>query len=378
MDEKLIMYWLTAILVLPYSYLILKIFRRLQKAETYSVPEEPKTFVSVIVPCHNEENHLPHILESISRQNYPADLFEIIIVDDNSSDRTYHTASAYSTSINVLTVYNNGSGKKQAIRTGVSAASGKLIITTDADCLMGNNWIRTIASFYENHKPDMIISPVQIKSTPGFFGRFQELEFLSLQGITAGTALSGDGLMCNGANLSFTAEAYLKHSDNLHDEIPSGDDIFLLHSFKRAGDSKILWLESMDSLVTTNSVRTAGAFLKQRTRWLSKAKSYTDTSTLVLGIVTFVTILVQIFLLASVFIKPEVLPQLIVVLLLKLIPDYLILMNCSRRYDRRALLNWFLPSQLIYPFYVITVAIYSLRSEHKKSISSPFPKETLF
>jgi hypothetical protein len=241
---------------------------------------------------------------------------------------------------------------------------------------MNTNWIRTIASFFENRKPDMIISPVQIESSPGFFGRFQELEFLSLQGITAGTALSGDGLMCNGANLAFTAEVYLKHSDKLHDEIPSGDDIFLLHSLKRAGDSKILWLESQDSLVTTNFAKSVVAFLKQRTRWLSKVKSYTDISTLFLGIVTFVTILAQIILLAAVFINPEYLPLLIAVLLLKLIPDYLILMNCCRRYGRRDLLLWFLPAQLIYPFYVLTVALYSLMSEHKKSVSSPFPKET--
>lgn len=371
------MYWLPVILVLPYSYLILKIFRRLHKAEPYIVPEEPKTFVSVIVPCYNEEKRLPYVLDSISRQNYPVALFEVIIVDDNSSDRTYHIASDYNTAINVLTLYNKGSGKKQAIRTGIRAASGKLIVTTDADCFMGTNWIRTIASFFENNKPDMIIPPVQIESTPGFFGRFQELEFLSLQGITAGTALSGDGLMCNGANLAFTAEAYFKHYDNLHYEIPSGDDVFLMHSLKRAGDSKILWLESQDALVTTISAKTAGTFLKQRTRWLSKAKSYTDTSTIILGIVTFVTILVQISLLPAAIINPEFLPQLIVVLLLKLIPDYLILMNCSRRYGKKGLLKWFLPAQLIYPFYVFTVALYSLMSEHRKSISSPFPKGTL-
>lgn len=377
MDEKIIMYWLPAILLLPYFYLILKIFRNLQKAETYTVPEEPKTFVSVIVPCNNEENNLPDVLDSICLQNYPADLFEVIVVDDNSTDRTYQIASGFKTSINVHTLYNNGSGKKQAIRTGISAASGNLIITTDADCLMGANWIRTIASFFENHKPDMIISPVQIKSTPGFFGRFQELEFLSLQGITAGTALSGDGIMCNGANLAFTAAAYLKHSFNLHDEIPSGDDIFLLHSLKRAGDSKILWLESQDSIIRTTPAQSVGAFLTQRTRWLSKVKSYTDISTLILGIVTFVTILVQIFFMAAVFINPEFLPQLVVVLLLKMVPDYLILMNCSRRYGRRLLLKWFLPAQLIYPFYVLAVALFSLMPGHRKGVSSPFPKGTL-
>ena len=58
---------------------------------------------------------------------------------------------------------------------------------------MGEKWIRTIASFYEHNKPDMIICPVQLEKRNGFFRRFQELEFLSLQGITAGSAILGKG-----------------------------------------------------------------------------------------------------------------------------------------------------------------------------------------
>ena len=144
------------------------------------------------------------------------------------------------------------------------------------------------------NKPDMIICPVRIESVPGFFGRFQELEFISLQGITAGSACSGNATMCNGANLAFTSEVYLNHSDNLHDEINSGDDIFLLHSLKKGNRSKILWLESPDALITTESSPTFRSFMKQRSRWISKGKAYSDSYTIILGIVTFVTIILQI------------------------------------------------------------------------------------
>ena len=138
-------------------------------------------------------------------------MFEIIIVDDNSTDGTAEAFYAFKLTDNIHLISNNGKGKKEAIKTGIMKASGKLIMTTDADCRMGSSWIGTVAAFYEEHKPDMIISPVQIESSPGFFGRFQELEFLSLQGITAGTAYGGNGTMCNGANLSFTKEAYLNN-----------------------------------------------------------------------------------------------------------------------------------------------------------------------
>ncbi len=78
---------------------------------------------------------------------------------------------------NILIINNKGTGKKQALRTGIQAAKGDLIITTDADCTMGKSWIRTIAAFYEINKPDMIICPVQMESVHGFFGDFRNLNF---------------------------------------------------------------------------------------------------------------------------------------------------------------------------------------------------------
>ena len=267
------MHWLIAILVLPYFLILLNIYRSLLKIKTYRISTESGTFISVVVACRNEQENLPVLLYNIACQDYPKELFEVIIVDDNSTDRTFETASGFTGIDNILAIRNNGHGKKAAVETGINASSGSLIITTDGDCRIGRNWLRTIAAFYEEHKPDMIICPVQIESGSGFFGRFQELEFLSLQGLTAGSALSGDPVMCNGANLAFTPEVYHDHSQNLHFEIASGDDIFLLYSLKKQNRSKIFWLESPESIVTTAPSPSIWSFLKQRKRWISKARS---------------------------------------------------------------------------------------------------------
>jgi len=226
------MHWLPAILILPYLFLLFKIYRNLIKLKVFNVSYDPLTFVSVVVACRNEQNNINHLLESIASQDYPKELFEVIIVDDNSTDRTFESVSHFKGISNLITIKNNGSGKKEAIFTGIQISSGHLIITTDADCTMRSGWIRTIASFYETHRPEMIICPVQLESGKGFFRKFQEIEFLALQGITAGSALSSQATMCNGANLAFTRETYLKNVGNLHFEIASGDDIFLLHSLK--------------------------------------------------------------------------------------------------------------------------------------------------
>jgi len=354
------MHWLPVILILPYFFLLLKIYRGLLKVQTFNVSTDPSTYVSVIVACRNEEEKLPRLLGCIARQDYPKELFEVIIIDDNSTDKTFEIASGNAVSTNLTVIKNKGKGKKQAIRTGINTSSGLLIITTDADCRMGDSWIKTIAAFYEKCKPDMLICPVQLENHPGFFGRFQELEFLSLQGITAGSALSGNGIMCNGANLSFPRETYINNMDKLHFELVSGDDIFMLHSLKKEMHSKILWLESADAVVTTASSSTIWRLLKQRKRWISKGKAYNDGYTILIGIITFVTALLQLSVIVSAFINPAFIMPFITIFLLKSIPDLLILMNTSVRYGKKSLMRWFYPAQFVYPFYILSVGLSSL------------------
>lgn len=360
------MQWLPAILILPYLFFILRIYTGLLKIRPFTVGFAPVTKVSVVVACRDEQDAVPRLLESISDQGYPASQLEVIIVDDHSTDETYRIVSEFKSRFRIKLLKNKGSGKKQALRTGIVASSGELIITTDADCTAGKNWIGTIASFYERNQPGMIISPVNTDQGSGFAGRFMELEFLSLQGITAGTAAMKEGVLCNGANLAFTRETYERQVQNLHDEIGSGDDIFLLQSYKKEPDAKIEWLESSDALVTTDSSCSARMFVSQRKRWISKWPAYNDPYTITLGIVTFIAILTQLSLLAASLTESSWLGVTALAFLLKSIPDYLVLRNTTTRYKRTSLMRWFIPSQLVYPFYVISVIFLSLMRNTKR------------
>jgi biofilm PGA synthesis N-glycosyltransferase PgaC len=354
------MHWLPVILILPYFFLLLKIYRNLLKIIPFNAPSAPSIYVSVIIACRNEQKNLPLILKSISRQDYPAELFEVIIVDDNSTDNTFETASDNLSSERFFVFKNSGKGKKAAIRTGITNSIGRLIITTDADCTMGTRWIKTIAAYFARTNPDMIICPVQLAEHRGFLASFQELEYLGLQGITAGSAIAGSGIMCNGANLAFTREAYLNQMDNLHPELATGDDVFMLHSLKQDKGSRIMWLESNAAIVSTAPSPSVSSFLRQRKRWISKWNAYSDKVTILTGIVTFAAILVQLAAFISVFFNPSFIWQFLIILVLKSIPDYLIVQNTAERYGKKHLMYWFLPAQIIYPLYVIVVFIYSM------------------
>jgi biofilm PGA synthesis N-glycosyltransferase PgaC len=359
------MVWPLLIPVLFYFLFIRQIYGYLRIMKPFISEGSSFHKVSVIIPCRNEEKNLPFILGDLESQDYDDDLFEVIVIDDNSVDNTFREASANKGIKRYKVLHNPDKGKKSAIGFGVDNASGELIITTDADCRFGRKWISAHATAYVSAYPDMIIGPVQLKERSGFFGRFKELEFLSLQGVTAGTALAYRPVMCNGANLSFTKEAYLRHSKNLHPEILSGDDIFLLHSLKKDPDSEISWLNSPDGMVTTSQTNSFFSLIQQRARWISKAGSYKDTLSIALAIVTFVTIISIIFFMFAGIINHELWLLFLLSFIIKSIADYPLLKEITKKYQKTSLLKWFVPSQIIYPFYVLVVACYSLVAGNK-------------
>lgn len=354
------MEWLLLIFIIPYVYLLLNIFLKLKKIPPYTASAESGEFISVVIPCRNEKKYLPRLLKCIEDQDQNCDLFEVIIVDDNSIDSTYALASAYKGIKNLRVLKNNGSGKKQAIMEGVSASRGRFIITTDADCMPGKKWISTIAAFVREYKSDIVICPVMLESKPGFLSRIQELEFLSLQGVTAGAASAGRPVMCNGANLAFRKDTFRLNAKSLHYEVPSGDDVFLLHGIKKDPDAKISWLESGEAIMETSLSETLKEYVIQRSRWISKARFYEDRDTIILGLVTFCAVVIQLFTLIAGIFSTLFLAVFAIIFLLKSLPDFLILRNTTRRYGKAHLMRWFLPCQLMYPFYVVTVIVSSV------------------
>lgn len=349
------------LILIPYVVMLFAIYRHLLKIRGLSPALSGKIPVSVVVACKNEQANISDLLVNLSKQDYPLSSFEVIVVDDHSTDRTLAAAQCFSYHLDLKIISNAGVGKKHAIKTGVGAAKGDLIITTDADCSMDTGWIRTIVAFFELQKPDLILAPVMLTHSKSFLGKFQELEFLSLQAITAGTALGYNGTMCNGANLAFKKSAYLNNEVNLRFDIATGDDVFLLHSMKAAKE-KIVWLESDEATVTTGHAPGLNSFLRQRRRWASKSTAYRDPYSITLGIVTFVTnLLLPVLLIAALF-DPGFLKVFFAAILIKSVPDFFLLMNTTGRYKKRNLMWWFLPSQIVYPLYVVTVASFALFS----------------
>jgi biofilm PGA synthesis N-glycosyltransferase PgaC len=245
-------------------------------------PAEVK--ISVIIPARNEAKNIGSCLQSIINQSYPKHLFEILVIDDHSTDNTAAIILSYSSqNVQLISLKDFvapvaiNSYKKKAIEIAIQQSKGELIVTTDADCFVPQNWLQTIAAFYEEKKPSFIVMPVAINCSNRFIEIFQAVDFMTLQGITGASVYKKMHSMCNGANLAYTKKAFTAVNGFAGiDTIASGDDMLLMHKIYKQYPDGIAYLKSKKVIVHTAPVKTIAEFLNQRIRWASKADKYDD------------------------------------------------------------------------------------------------------
>ena len=243
----------------------------------------PSVFISVIIPARNEQHNIERLIDSLARQKYPEEFWEVIIVDDHSTDETLPNLLKLKHRLSNLQVMSIGgkqpvSGhKKAALATGIQMANGTLIVTTDADCTFESNWLHTLAAFYESSGAVMIAAPVKLASKKSFLYYFQALDFMMLQGITGAAVANKIHVLCNGANLAYEKKVFNEVGGfEGISHLASGDDMLLMQKFTRHHPEKVHYLKSSDAIVTTDSALSWRAFFNQRIRWASKSTHYQD------------------------------------------------------------------------------------------------------
>ena len=269
----------TIVLFVCYSILIIYYWQSWNSIPDFIPTEKSfQTKISVIIPARNEEDNIGKLLIALQQQTYPKDLFEVIVIDDHSTDKTIEVVRKFpEVKLLQLKEGNINSYKKKAIETGIAAANGKLIVTTDADCMPGKEWLQILASFKEKNNAVFIAAPVVFENNSSLLQKFQALDFLVLQGITGAAVYKRSMAMCNGANLAYEKKAFDEVSGfSGINQIASGDDMLLMHKIWKKYPDKIFYLKSKDAIVQTQPMKTRKEFFNQRIRWASKARYYED------------------------------------------------------------------------------------------------------
>jgi cellulose synthase/poly-beta-1,6-N-acetylglucosamine synthase-like glycosyltransferase len=350
-----ILYFIVVIYTLAIGFLIYGF----DKVKTYnSTCLKPETEFTIIVPFRNEADNLPQLLESLSKLNYPIDLFEVILVDDASTDKFQIPNSKFQiSSINNIRVSN--SPKKDAITTAIPLVKSEWIITTDADCVVPENWLLSLNNYIQTHEVSIIAGAVNYSGNKSFLHHFQQLDLASLQGATIGSFGIGRGFMCNGANLAYTKSLFQElNGFEGNNTIASGDDVFLLQKAIEQFPDKVHYLKSQNTIVSTKPLNNWKSLFYQRVRWASKTTSYQSNFGKVLGLIVFTgntAIILSVFFLVT--------WHFALLLLTKSCIDSILILKTNTFLDKKT--HYLFLSSLFYPFFSTAVALYSLFGQYE-------------
>lgn len=120
-----------------------------------------RPFVSVIIPAYNEERYIKSCLEALINQDTSAH-HEIIVVNNNSTDRTHEIASAFG----VCVVNETKKGVASARNAGASYAQGNILVFIDADCIASPNHLKTISMAFKRYPNSVVAGSYDFYDAP--------------------------------------------------------------------------------------------------------------------------------------------------------------------------------------------------------------------
>ena len=350
-----------------YVVFILQLFFGFDKVKTFiKTDEKPTTTFSIIVPFRNEEKNLPKLLQSISNLNYPKELFEIIMVDDFSTDaseRVYIKWRMENGLIETTLLENlrlSNSPKKDAISRAIPILKHEWVVTTDADCIVKKDWLLTLDNFIQKKDAKMVVGAVIYKTKNNWFHQFQQLDLLSLQGTTIGSFGIGKPFMCNGANFAYAKKLFNEIGGfGGNNKMASGDDVFLLQKALKNHSDKVYYLKNTDVIVTTKPENDLYKLFMQRVRWASKTTGYAGFYSKALAVSVLMMNLSLVVGFGLWMFEKLDFKTLLIVFLIKYVVDYLLLFK-SNNFLRNGTFLMPIASSLIYPIFCSLVGVYSL------------------
>jgi cellulose synthase/poly-beta-1,6-N-acetylglucosamine synthase-like glycosyltransferase len=357
------MSWLFAAILIVYVMLVIALLIGWVRIRRQPVP--PRTAnppgVSVVIAFRNEATNLGQLVRDLGSSVFPADRFEVILVNDHSEDNSVEVASqvmAGYPNVRLLQLPKDQLGKKSALRFGIEQSRFGVIATTDADCTLSKNWLTCVASYFEDENTKLLLGPVKLSDDGTFFGQLQIVEFVSVAGTTAATVGLGHPVMANGANFAFRKNVYEEvggYDDNL--AVPSGDDEFLMRKIFARYPAGVRYLNYYEAAVSTPPQPDLVTFVHQRMRWAGKWRHNPDWVARGLAVFILAAQCSFLALLLANFQAPGTTSFLVVV---KVLVEGIFIGWMCRFLDRPFNAVAFLVIQLFYPLYVLVIGVGSL------------------
>ncbi len=237
--------------------------------------------VSVVLPAHDEAARLPRALESLARQDYDGEI-EFVIVDDRSTDgtsdviRRFAAADSRFRLVRIDEPSRRYAPKVNAVKTGIAASTGDVIVTTDADCTPGTGWVRALVSAFT---PGVVMVCGYVETLPPqehargvpMWRLFEAADWFSLMLVSRSMLRHGHAYASSANNQAYLRSALVAAGGfGATARAPSGDEDLLAQRLAALPGARVTFTAHPEARVVTASAGSPLGFLKQRSRWVSR------------------------------------------------------------------------------------------------------------
>ncbi len=364
-----ITYGVLGVLLLFQLYYILFVYSKLavHKVKSY---KEAEAFppLSVIICAHNEQHNLEVFLPKILSQDYPQ--YEVIVVDDYSSDDSQWTLQAFKAEYPHLRIVEIKEhiqlkhSKKFALTLGIKAAKYEHLVMTDADCEpQSNEWLKEIGGAYNSSK-EIILGYSPYFKKRGFLNKLIRFETTHTAMSYLSYALKGDPYMGVGRNLSYLKSLFFKGKGfNAHMHIKSGDDDLFVNQNATARNTRIAI--APDAHMYSVPKESWSSYYKQKARHSGASVAYKSRHQFMLAtqLVTAFLFYVVLFLALALF--PSLWYIGVGVFFLRYLCQFIVFRPIFLKLKVKDLLFWLPILDLFFYFYICLNGLFNRKKKQK-------------
>lgn len=248
----------------------------ISKQKRFFFANEQYPNISILIAARNEETNIIDCLKSLELLDYPKINIEILIGNDQSTDKTeqliteFIHGKAYFKLINIPNQMGKAKAKANVLAHLFEQSTHEIIFVTDADIHVNVNWAKSIVPYFNNPKIG-IVSGTTIVSGKGFFANMQSIDWLYFSGLLIAFDNLGLKSTAVGNNMAVSKNAYLATGGYQNLDFSVTEDLALFNAIKNQGYDSINLLEN-DNLNQSKPQYSILNFLHQRKRWLIGAQ----------------------------------------------------------------------------------------------------------
>ena len=334
----------------------------LSKIEKKENNKKVSIFISVVIAVKNENKCIDKLLLALKNQSYPTEMFEIIIVDDESSDNTLEILQKWKNKVKNLKIIESKKNQEGwdrkiwSLNQGIEVAKGEIILHTDGDCFPEKDWILHMALQFNDIEIGYVVGATPLIGE-GFFNKIIIHESLAQDSLSAFGLYNNLLFSCNGRSVSYRKK-YFDRVNGFKDisHIVGGDDDLLMHKLINQTHCKSKYITSKNSFVFSDTVNSFKELVSQRIRYASKGLTFyryrfvSKELKLIIPLLYIVNILVCFSIIQLIY-APNYF--FLLIFFIKLISDFIMVKTYLGQIKYSLDYIIFLFLSIVHPFYII-------------------------